>query len=133
LHDRKEDHRRVNATGLLGGWHLERWSLVHEDGPPPHHPLGPDAKGFILYTQDGYVSATLLRSTGAAMSFAYAGRYEVRDGAVYHSIEVATDRSLVGITSTRHIALDGDRLTLSGPDFSAGSGCTQKIVWRRAP
>ena len=28
--------------------------------------------------------------------------------------------------------LDGDRLTLSGPDFAAGTARTQKIVWRRA-
>ena len=71
-------------------------------------------------------------ATGVAECFGYAGRYDVRDGAVFHSIEVATNAELIGITSTRHIALDGNRLTLSGPDFSAGSGRTQKIVWRRS-
>ena len=121
----------MRATDLLGAWHLESWSLVHDDGRPPEHPLGSDAKGLILYTDDGHMSAMLMRTTGTAESFAYAGRYEVHDGAVYHSIDVATNRSLVGVTSTRHIVLDGDRLTLSGPDFSAGTGRTQRIVWRR--
>jgi hypothetical protein len=65
-------------------------------------------------------------------SFAYAGCYEVADGTVFHSIEIATDPALVGIRSTRHIRLDGDRLTLSGPDFLAGTARTQRIVWRRA-
>jgi hypothetical protein len=121
----------VSAKALLGAWRLVSWSFVYDDGRPTEYPLGSDANGLILYTEDGHVSATLMRTTGAAESFAYAGRYEVRDGTVYHSIEVATNPALVGITSTRHIALDGDRLTLSGPDFSAGSGRTQRIVWRR--
>jgi hypothetical protein len=121
----------VSIKALLGAWRLVSWSFVYDDGRPAEYPLGSDAEGLILYTEDGHVSATLMRTTGAAESFAYAGRYEVRDGAVYHSIEVATNPALVGITSTRHTALDGDRLTLSGPDFSASSGRTQRIVWRR--
>ena len=121
----------ASAKDLLGAWRLESWSFAYDDGRPPEYPLGPDAKGIILYTADGHVSATLMRTSGIAESFAYAGRYDVRDGAVFHSIEIATNPLLIGITSTRHIALDGDRLTLSGPDFSAGSGRTQKIVWRR--
>ena len=121
----------ASAKDLLGAWRLESWSFVYDDGRRPEYPLGPDAEGIILYTADGHVSATIMRTSGTAESFAYAGRYDVRDGAAFHSIEVATDPALVGITSTRYIALDGDRLTLSGPDFSAGSGRIQKIVWRR--
>ena len=46
------------------------------------------------------------------------------------SIELSTNKALVGLRSTRHIKLDGDRLTLSGPDFAAGTDRTQQIVWR---
>jgi hypothetical protein len=121
----------ASAKDLLGAWRLESWSFVYDDGRPPEYALGPAARGIILYTADGHVSATLMRTSGGAESFAYAGRYAVRDSAVHHSIEVATDPALIGLTSKRYIALDGDRLTLSGSDFSAGSGRTQKIVWRR--
>ena len=132
----------VSAGDLIGAWRLERWSLVHDDGRPTAIPLGPDARGMIIYTPGGEVSATLMRAagtpasaaekaTGFGDSFAYAGRYEVRDTAVFHSIEIATDPGLVGITSTRYIELDGDRLVLSGPDFTAGTGRTQRIEWRR--
>jgi hypothetical protein len=135
----------VTTKDLLGAWHLESWSLVYDDGRPQEFPLGPDAKGIIMYTPDGHVSATLMRagraskapatdaerSTAFAESFAYAGRYEVRDATVFHSIEVATNPALIGITSTRHIKLEGGRLTLSGPDFAAGTGRTQAIVWQR--
>lgn len=137
----------VTAKDLIGAWRLEGWSLVYEDGRPSEYPLGSDAKGFILYTHDGHVSATLMRagrkpfSTGDAVekaqafddSFAYAGRYEVRDGVAFHTIEVATNPALAGITSTRHIQLDGTRLTLSGPDFAPGSPRHQRIIWRRLP
>ena len=118
---------------LQGAWRLERWSLEYEDGRPPEFPLGSDARGMLLYTPGGQVSATLMKASEPAASLAYAGRYDVRDGAVYHSIEIATDPTLVGLTTTRHIAREGDVLTLSGPDFHAGTGRSQKIVWRRLP
>ena len=118
---------------LVGAWRLERWSLEYEDGRPAEFPLGRDAHGMLLYTAGGQVSATLMKASEPAASLAYAGRYDVRDGAVYHSIEIATDPTLVGKTTTRHIAREGDVLTLSGPDFHAGTGRGQKIVWRRLP
>lgn len=130
---------KATARELVGGWRLVSWSYDYPDGRPAEYPMGTDAEGLILYTDDGHVSATLMRPAHATStpssdltSFAYAGRYEVIDGTVYHSIAIATDASLVGVRSTRHITLDGDRLTLSGPDFKAGSPRTQRIVWRRA-
>lgn len=136
----------ITAKDLIGSWRLESWSLVYEDGRPSEYPLGRDADGFILYTADGHVSATLarrgrqpLRSLDAAEKakayddcFACAGTYEVRGDAVFHSIAVATNPALAGITSTRNILLEGTRLTLSGPDFSPGSPRWQRIIWRRA-
>jgi hypothetical protein len=135
----------ATAKDLLGAWRLESWSFVYDHGRPHEYPLGRDAEGIIIYTPGGQVSATLMRGGRAAKapgseaeraaafadSFAYAGRYEVRDATVFHSIDVATNPALIGVTSTRHIKLDGDRLTLSGPDFSAGTDRTQNIVWRR--
>jgi hypothetical protein len=119
------------AHDLVGAWRLERWSLEYEDERPAEFPLGPDARGMLLYTPGGQVSATLMNTGQPSASLAYAGRYDVRGGAVYHSIEISTDPTLVGMTTTRHIAREGDVLTLSGPDFHAGTGRSQKIVWRR--
>lgn len=116
---------------LLGAWRLESWSYIYEDGRPPEFPMGADARGYILYTPQGHVSATIMRAD-AGECFAYAGRYERADDTVFHNIEISTNKALVGLRSTRHIKLDGDRLTLSGPDFAAGTARTQQIVWRRA-
>ena len=116
---------------LPGGWRLESWSYLYEDDRPPEFPMGADARGYILYTPQGHVSATIMRADGSEC-FAYAGRYEIVDGTVFHSIELSTNKALVGLRSTRHIRLDYDRLTLSGPDFAAGTARTQQIVWLRA-
>ena len=135
----------VEAKDLLGAWNLVSWSLVYADGRPPEDPLGADATGILMYTTDGHVSAVLMRKARPAQapanpaeaaaayadSFAYSGRFTVRDGAAYHAIEVSTNPALVGVTSTRHIDMDDGRLTLSGPDFAAGSPRTQRIEWRR--
>ena len=120
----------VTAANLAGGWRLVSWSFVYGDGRPDEYPMGADAKGYILYTPGGEVSATIMRSDRSEC-FAYAGRYEVKGGAVFHAIEVSTNPGLIGLRSTRHIALDGGCLTLSGPDFQADTGRTQKIVWAR--
>jgi len=121
--------------GLAGAWRLESWTFEYDDGRR-EFPLGPEARGMLLYTPDGQVSATLMSATsmGAGQphaSLAYAGRYDERDGVVHHSIDIASDPALVGVTTTRHIARDGEKLTLSGPDFRSGTGRSQKIVWRR--
>jgi Lipocalin-like domain len=135
----------LKSSSLIGAWRLQSWSLIYSDGRAPEYPLGEDAKGLIMYTPGGQVSATLMRgqrateaptsqvekATAYADSFAYAGSYEVRGGTVFHTIEIATNPALIGLTSTRHITLEGDTLTLEGPDFSAGSQRTQQIVWRR--
>lgn len=135
-----------SAAVLIGGWRLESWALVYEDGRAPEYPLGRGAKGFILYTSDGHMSATLMRAkrpsfvTGDAGekaqayddSFAYAGRYEVKGEAVFHAIEVATNPALAGVVSTRNVMLEGNRLTLVGPDFSPEAPRFHRIIWRRA-
>lgn len=136
----------VTAKDLVGAWRLAGWSLVYEDGRPAEYPLGRDAKGFSLYTADGHMSATLMRArrhpfqqgNSAEKSQAYddciacAGRYEVNGEVVFHTIEVSTDPALSGIVSTRNVMLDGNRLTLVGPDFSPDAPRYHRIIWRRS-
>jgi hypothetical protein len=69
------------------------------------------------------------RAEAASNVVAYAGRYEVKDGSVYHQIEMALNPSLVGQTRVRRIQMDGDDLTLSTvPD---PDGSYSRIRWRK--
>ena len=134
------------AAALTGTWRLERWEIVYADGRPPECPLGEDAEGFLIYTADGFVSASLARSRRIPLAhddvdakagafdayFGYAGRYTVRDGTVIHRIAIAPNPALTGVETLRNVHLDGNRLTLSGPDFAATSPRTHRIAWRRA-
>lgn len=134
------------AAALIGTWVLERWELVYADGRAPECPLGEDAIGFLMYTMDGHVSASLARSGRAPLDegdagakarafdgyFGYAGRFVVREGTVVHQIAIASNPALTGVESVRHAQVDGDRLILSGPDFAAASPRSHRIVWRRA-
>ena len=52
----------ITSKMLIGAWRLESWSLIYSDGRAPEFPLGPDAKGMIMYTAGGQVSATLMRA-----------------------------------------------------------------------
>ena len=115
---------------LLGAWQLLSWSYIYDDGRPPEYPMGPDARGYILYTPQNRVSATIMRDDRSDC-FAYAGRYELGNDTVFHSIELSTDARLIGVRSTRRVKFDGERLTLSGPDFTPGTKRSQQIVWRR--
>ena len=84
---------------LVGAWRLESWSLLYEDGRPTEFPMGADARGYILYTPTGQVSATIMRADKSAC-FAYAGRYEIAEGTVFHTIELSTDPGSIGVRST---------------------------------
>ena len=120
------------VADLAGAWRLESWSFEYDDGRPSEYPLGREARGLLLYLPGGALSATLMSTTPPPASLAYAGRWTVDDTAVHHEIEIASDPALVGVTTRRAVALDGDRLTLTGADFQPGTGRHQKIVWRRS-
>jgi hypothetical protein len=90
---------------LFGGWRLESWSYLYDDGRPPEFPMGADAKGYILYTPQGQVSATIMRAD-AGECFAYAGRYELADDTVFHSIEVSKRRTLRNDQKSSQLAQD---------------------------
>lgn len=136
---------------LVGTWHLVSWVHRLPDGKT-FEPLGAGAKGLLVYTKDGYMTAQLMaagrklfRSTGlfsgseaeraaaAGTYLAYCGPYRVEKDRVFHSVEMSLFPNWVGTEQERLFRLDGDRLTLSTPPFfSKGKGPqTAELVWKR--
>lgn len=70
------------------------------------------------------------RAEAASGVVAYAGRYVVKGDTVLHTIDAALNPNLVGTTQLRHVALNGDDLTLSAPPDARGNYF--RIRWRRA-
>jgi len=106
----------------------------------------------IIYTPDGYlgVVSTLAdrkpiggadrgpdlnavdadaRAAAALDVVAYAGRYEVKDGSVFHHIEMSLNPNMVGRKIERRIHINGDDLTLTSVPDAEGS--YSRIRWRR--
>jgi hypothetical protein len=106
----------------------------------------------IMYTPDGYMAVVSgpsdrkrvsggdssmnldgttpkERAEAARGMVCYAGRYELRDGAVHHHVEMALNPNMVGQTVVRRVHLAGADLTLSSlPD---AEGTVRRILWRR--
>src|SRR6476660_6158602 len=91
-----------SANPLLGAWRLVSCQTRAEDGRIDH-PLGRDAVGLLIYTDDGHMSVSIARSgrrpfaagdllggtgsekAGAVETYiSYCGRYERRAGSVVH-------------------------------------------------
>jgi len=136
------------AQGVLGAWKLETFDVV-EPGQPRKPRFGVNPAGYLIYTPDGRVSATLSgvhrpKFDSAAITpsaecqgqmladfLAYAGRYEVKGDRVFHHVEVSVFTDLVGTTLERQFAITGDTLTIR--TITSGMwGNNSILVWKRA-
>ncbi|EHB56174.1 hypothetical protein MycrhDRAFT_3368 [Mycolicibacterium rhodesiae JS60] len=140
---------------ILGAWELVSYTIESTPGGDKTYPLGSDPVGLIMYTEDGYMSAQLMRrdrfvtdsptppeAAAAAESafatgyLAYSGPFDVDEatGTLYHQVTVSLFPQWLGSTQLRCSHLDGDVLTLSGSNTSAnGVTSTHTLHWKRAP
>jgi len=139
---------------LVGSWRLVSYEARHGDGRPAVYPLGTDAKGYLLYTANGLMSAQIMRldrrlyqaeglsdgtdaeSAEAARGYvAYAGPYHVEDDSVVvHQPEVSLFPNWVDATAARKAVLVGRRLelTTAAPVLFGEEQLTVVLVWERA-
>ncbi|MBO22904.1 MAG: hypothetical protein CMM26_11125 [Rhodospirillaceae bacterium] len=133
----------VNESNLVGAWTLDEMYAEDEDGTR-FHPMGRDAGGMIMYTADGYMSAITHcadrflptdrpsdeeRAEAFSSYFNYAGTWQLENDTVTHTIQTALDPNMVGMTLSRDITKNGNKMVFSGlgPD-----GITRQfIIWKR--
>lgn len=139
---------------IVGTWELVEYSMTSADGDV-HYPLGPDARGLIMYTPDGFMSAQLMASgrpqfhsrdvhggepdelsVAARGYLAYSGPFHVDEEArtVHHVMTVALFPNWVGDDRWRSVRFDSDdAMTLSTPPLRfRGTSWRPAVVWRRA-
>jgi hypothetical protein len=140
---------------LIGAWKLVSYVEVPLDGSAPHHPFGEDARGIIMYTPDGYMSAQLSTASRAPFAsgdwfvgtdeeyraeastyIAYSGRFEVdeEEGTLKHSMFVSLFPNWTGQTQARVARLEGDTLELgtASPIVRSGTPVYARLLWKRA-
>ena len=136
---------------IVGTWRLMSYSCADEDGKVGY-PLGPNARGYLMYTDDGYMSVSMStgdrpnrasddlmggtdeeKITEAETYISYCGTYELHNDRVIHKIEMALFPNRVGTCQTRYYKIAVDRITLTTPPIPI-HGRTQvcTIVWDRA-
>ena len=146
-------------SSLVGAWSLVSYCAPSIDNPADMaYPLGPDAEGILLYTQDGYMSATLLRPGQTPYASAepgnasqaelaestkrylgYAGPFLLDEAGqrlvVRHKMQLVNFPNWQGNVQTRMMQLRGDELTLGLEGFVDIGGVRRQpmLIWRRMP
>jgi hypothetical protein len=136
---------------IVGTWKLVSTEQTLKDGTTrPYPQYGPHARGFIMYSRDGYMCADLVnpdrpkwvdplhptkeeKITAADGTFAYCGRYEidVKNSRLVHLPEVATGGTYEGSRQIRPYKFEGDRLVLSDVKTQDPEVVRWKIVWEK--
>lgn len=142
------------ASQLVGVWRLVSY-LDQQAGHDDRFPFGPEPEGFLIYTEDGFFSAQLMRPGRAPFQsnqwhggtaneydvagrgyIAYCGVYEVDEGkeTVTHTPSVALVPNLISKGQLRSIKLHHDRLILGTAPMPMGNGTsvTSRLEWQRA-
>lgn len=148
------DTKTLTDTDALfvGAWALQSFTEMLSDGSSVE-PMGRSPQGFLLYTEEGLVSAQLTGRTSGSDELSsrearasggdskneipyigYCGTFTVNFDLqeVVHIPLVAYDRSLVGNALRRKFHFNADRLTLTVSTPEAIEGTTEsRLVWRR--
>ena len=141
----------ISKKQLSGTWELESWTIGYSDREDFSYPYGEDPQGLLLYTEDGWMSASICRANRATLPddvsfralseavraeafssyFHYAGRYQVVDGDVIHYVTQSLNPNMRGTEQLRHAELDGQTLVLSGKDTVGATTRFHSLVWHR--
>ena len=117
-----------------------------------HYPFGRDAAGYLIYSEDGYMSGSIMeakrvkftsadlgagspeeRLTAFDSYLSCCGRHEVAGNKVVHHIELRLFPNWSGADQERWFELAGNRLTLTmAPVVAGGVEQTARVIWERA-
>lgn len=141
----------MKRNNLVGTYELVSWENRHESGAIAY-PLGPDAKGVISYSPDGFVFVHIMannrsnHSTGdpfgreiseirdsATTHISYCGTYEIKENEVKHYVTVSSFPNWAPSEQRRNWELRNDHLLLSAQGLQVGKEeVTAYLIWRRA-
>ncbi|MBF6278119.1 MULTISPECIES: lipocalin-like domain-containing protein [Nocardia] len=125
----------MTATDLVGTWELLSYYDIDDADVRSEGPLGPAPRGLLIYTAQGSVSVSMMRTgeTTAANTFmGYAGTWRTAGKAVVHAIRVCSNPAWAGTEQVRQMSLDGDVLTLIGAAQVDGRTQRRILTWRRS-
>ena len=124
---------------LQGTYNLISWENRHESGKITY-PLGPDAKGIISYSPDGFVFVHIMANNrtkhavsdmfggevseikdSATTHISYCGTYEIEGNEVIHHVFISSFPNWVLSDQRRKFECNNDQLALSAHGLQVGS------------
>lgn len=114
---------------LLGCWTLASHGLRSPDGA--FTPTSEFLLGRLIYATGGAMSVLIaFKNPVEALGdmIAYSGKFSVKDGSVFHHVEVANKTARIGNVEERLARFDGNDLILTTRPDAKG---TYEIIWRR--
>jgi hypothetical protein len=145
-------NRPNGPKSFVGTWKLvSTEEKLRSGGTRPYKDLGANATGYIMYTADGHMCATLMKpgrpnwqsemdegtdaeKISAASGYtAYCGTYKVdeKNHIVWHFPEMSLYPNFIGTEQKRPYRFEGNRLILSDA-VSEGEVDRWTIVWEKA-
>lgn len=144
--------KSYSSKDLVGAWRLRSWRIHYADGRAPTVPFGDRPDGLLVYSPDGWMSATVSRAGRPPLPsdqsprtadaervaeafrsyFHYAGPYRFEGDRVVHSVQLSLNPNFNGTEQVRQVHLDGAVLTLRGEDSAGGTVRRHELVWQRA-
>ena len=139
---------------LIGAWSLQTYALVGQQRGDEMHPLGHNPAGLLIYTSDGFMSATLQTRSRAPFAshdmyggteteyseagrtyLSYAGMFSVDEDTsrVTHHMTLSYFPNWTGQSQVRLVECRGDVLLLATdkPVLGGGGLRTAQLSWRR--
>ena len=136
----------LNKSDLIGSWSLVGWKTVYDDGRTIF-PMGEDAKGFLVYSSDGFMSASLFTSnrphfiSGEMLTadenekvkawdsyFSYSGKFILEGDMVHHYVLSSMYPNWVGDKQSRIAAIVDEKLILETLPQKTKKGTQKSIV-----
>jgi lipocalin-like protein len=138
----------MTQDSLIGTWRLISWEFRDAEGYVSY-PMGRDASGYLTYTPDGYMWATVMNPHRPAFASqdmrkgtteekvaafdtytSYFGTYEVRRDTIIHHVRSCLYPNWVGGDQERFVTWEGTRLRLStSPMLIDGASRTAHLLW----
>ena len=140
----------MERSDLVGTWRLVSFEMRDEDDNVTY-PYGPDAVGYILYSDDGYMAVEMMaahrahfaagdtlggtdaeRAQAAATYRSYCAQWEFLGDRVLHHFRASLYPNRTDTVEERYVDYHGNRMTLStAPQHSAGKPRRNFLVWER--
>ncbi|MGW8886174.1 lipocalin-like domain-containing protein [Streptomyces sp. NPDC055749] len=127
----------MTPDDVVGVWRLDSYTEVDENGKTVAGPLGDAPAGLLIYTADGHVSVSMMKTgEGPALEtyMGYSGRWRLTGDEMTHTVVVSAHPRMAGTEQVRRAALDGAALSLRGTAVNpvGGRAPERVLTWRRA-